>query len=62
MTYDSAGKFELKVGGHVAQFLAMRPRDPRYNAIPWPSVAKPGPQTDRARKMVKQFIARQLET
>jgi alpha-beta hydrolase superfamily lysophospholipase len=25
-------------------------------------VAKPGPQTDRAREMVKQFIARQLRS
>ena len=25
-------------------------------------VAKPGPQTDRAREMVKAFIARQLKT
>ena len=23
-------------GGHVAELLAMRPRDPRYNAIPLP--------------------------
>jgi acetyl esterase len=29
-------------GGHVAQLLAMRPRDPRYNAIPLPEA----PQAD----------------
>jgi acetyl esterase len=29
-------------GGHVAQLLGMRPRDPRYNALPLPE----GPQVD----------------
>ncbi len=27
-------------GGHVAQLLGLRPRDPRYNAIPLPSAPK----------------------
>ncbi len=127
------GVYGSSSGGHVAQLLAMRPRDTRYNAMalpaapnldatvayvatrspisdtyarfqqaermkreamiennriyftPWDTihegnpqeileceltvfegsehewVAKPGPQTDRAREMVKAFIARQLK-
>jgi acetyl esterase len=31
------GIYGSSSGGHVAELLAMRPRDPRYNAIPLPS-------------------------
>jgi len=31
------GIFGSSTGGHIGQLLAMRPRDPRYNAIPLPS-------------------------
>jgi acetyl esterase len=31
------GVYGSSSGGHVAQLLAMRPRDPRYNAIPLPA-------------------------
>src|SRR5262245_49864225 len=31
------GIYGSSSGGHVAQLLALRPRDPRYNAIPLPS-------------------------
>ena len=31
------GVYGSSSGGHVAQLLGMRPRDPRYNAIPLPS-------------------------
>jgi acetyl esterase/lipase len=34
------GVYASSSGGHVAELLAMRPRDPRYNAIPLP--AAPG--------------------
>jgi acetyl esterase/lipase len=30
------GVYASSSGGHVAELLAMRPRDPRYNAIPLP--------------------------
>src|SRR5262245_31553620 len=30
------GVYGSSTGGHVAQLLAMRPRDPRYGAIPFP--------------------------
>jgi acetyl esterase/lipase len=30
------GVYASSSGGHVAELLAMRPRDPRYNAIPFP--------------------------
>jgi acetyl esterase/lipase len=33
------GIYGSSSGGHVAELLAMRPRDPRYNAIPLPSGA-----------------------
>jgi len=33
------GIFGSSSGGHVAELLAMRPRDPRYNAIPLPGSA-----------------------
>src|SRR5262245_24341034 len=33
------GVYGSSTGGYVAQLLAMRPRDPRYNAIPLPSAA-----------------------
>ena len=33
------GVYGSSSGGHVAQLLAMRPRDPRYNAIPLPEAA-----------------------
>jgi len=127
------GIYGSSSGGHVAELVAMRPRDPRYNAIknnkvffnPWETiheanpqeilereekvtlvpflimqgalddnvlpevqekfaktyraaggecdyrlfensvhewVAEPGPQTDKAREVVKEFIARQLKT
>ena len=36
------GIYGSSSGGHVAQLLAMRPRDPRYNAIP----LSPAPATD----------------
>src|SRR6266545_4761563 len=31
------GVYGSSSGGHVAELLAMRPRDPRYNAIPLPA-------------------------
>jgi acetyl esterase/lipase len=37
---SSIGVYGSSSGGHVAQLLAMRPRDPRYRAIPLP--AAPG--------------------
>jgi len=33
------GVYASSSGGHVAELLAMRPRDPRYNAIPLPGAA-----------------------
>src|SRR5262245_13065611 len=33
------GIYASSSGGHVAELLAMRPRDPRYNAIPLPEAA-----------------------
>ena len=33
------GIYGSSSGGHVAQLLGLRPRDPRYNAIPLPSAA-----------------------
>ena len=35
------GIYGSSSGGHVAELLAMRPRDPRYNAIPLPQGAPP---------------------
>ena len=35
------GIYGSSSGGHVAELLAMRPRDPRYNAIPLPPGAPP---------------------
>jgi acetyl esterase/lipase len=34
------GIYGSSSGGHVAELLAMRPRDPRYNAIPLPDAPK----------------------
>src|ERR1700758_5073377 len=34
------GVYGSSSGGHVAELLAMRPRDPRYNAIPLPEGSK----------------------
>src|SRR6266851_4635084 len=34
------GVYASSSGGHVAELLAMRPRDPRYNAIPLPGAPK----------------------
>ena len=34
---SKVGIYGSSTGGHVGQLLAMRPRDPRYNAIPLPS-------------------------
>src|SRR6267142_3406420 len=34
----SLGVLGSSSGGHIAELLGMRPRDPRYNAIPLPSV------------------------
>src|SRR5205809_3661388 len=34
------GVYASSSGGHVAELLAMRPRDPRYNAIPLPEAPK----------------------
>ena len=34
------GVYGSSSGGHVAELLGMRPRDPRYNAIPLPSAPK----------------------
>src|SRR5213078_1979111 len=34
---SKVGVYGSSSGGHVAQLLGMRPRDPRYNAIPLPS-------------------------
>src|SRR6266581_1172725 len=33
---SKVGVYASSSGGHVAELLAMRPRDPRYNAIPLP--------------------------
>jgi acetyl esterase len=33
---STIGVYGSSSGGHVAELLAMRPRDPRYNAIPLP--------------------------
>jgi acetyl esterase len=33
---STVGVYGSSSGGHVAELLAMRPRDPRYNAIPLP--------------------------
>ena len=38
---SKVGLYGSSSGGHVAELLAMRPRDPRYNAIPLPEAAKP---------------------
>src|SRR6267142_3153429 len=35
---SSLGVLGSSSGGHIAELLGMRPRDPRYNAIPLPSV------------------------
>ena len=35
-TPSKIGIYGSSSGGHVAELLAMRPRDPRYNAIPLP--------------------------
>jgi acetyl esterase/lipase len=35
------GIYGSSSGGHVAELLSMRPRDPRYNAIPLPEAAPP---------------------
>src|SRR5687768_6477533 len=35
---SKVGVYGSSSGGHVAQLLAMRPRDPRYGAIPLPGV------------------------
>jgi acetyl esterase len=35
---EKIGIYASSSGGHVAELLAMRPRDPRYNAIPIPGV------------------------
>jgi acetyl esterase len=35
------GIFASSSGGHIAELLGMRPRDPRYNAIPLPQAAGP---------------------
>src|SRR5207244_13251777 len=37
---SKVGVYGSSSGGHVAELLAMRPRDPRYNAIPIPEAAK----------------------
>ena len=34
---SKVGVYGSSSGGHVAELLAMRPRDPRYNAIPLPA-------------------------
>jgi acetyl esterase len=34
------GLFGSSSGGHVAELLAMRPRDPRYNALPLPEASQ----------------------
>jgi acetyl esterase/lipase len=36
------GVYGSSSGGHVAELLGMRPRDPRYNAIPLPEASKVG--------------------
>ena len=37
---SKVGVYASSSGGHVAELLAMRPRDPRYNAIPLPEAPK----------------------
>src|SRR5712672_81410 len=37
---EKIGIYGSSSGGHVAELLAMRPRDPRYNAIPLPEAPK----------------------
>src|SRR5436190_6027517 len=37
---SAIGVYGSSSGGHVAQLLAMRPRDARYNAIPLPGTAR----------------------
>jgi len=37
---SKVGVYGSSSGGHVAELLAMRPRDPRYNAIPLPGAPK----------------------
>ena len=48
------GVYGSSSGGHVAELLAMRPRDPRYNAIPLPDGAEArrdgAPTSRRARR------------
>ena len=39
-TPSKIGVYGSSSGGHVAELLAMRPRDPRYNAIPLPEAPK----------------------
>ena len=39
---SKVGIYGSSSGGHVAELLAMRPRDPRYNAIPLPQGAQIG--------------------
>jgi acetyl esterase len=36
---STVGIYASSSGGHVAELLAMRPRDPRYNAIPLPEAS-----------------------
>lgn len=40
-TPDSVGLSGMSSGGHLAMLAAMRPRDPRYAAIPLPNGAEP---------------------
>jgi hypothetical protein len=49
VTYDPAATFELKVS------------EVEFEGSEHEWVAQPGPQTDRAREMVKAFIARQVK-
>jgi len=42
------GVYGSSSGGNVAELLGMRPRDPRYNAIPLPEApARPNPRQSR---------------
>src|SRR5213592_44435 len=49
------GVYGSSSGGHVAELLAMRPRDPRYNAIPLPEA----PDVDADCRLRRDALAHQ---
>ena len=52
---DTLGVLGSSTGGHLGELLAMRPRDPRYNAHPLPESLNAAPNLDAT---VKYVIAR----